>query len=104
MSFHLLHADVGLQVFALRRSSGLELISSMKLNGGEDIQSVLSVCSVLHAEIKFSEIKSPLYGNNKGYKRKAHMQAYDLFSFYWNSGFSENTFENFNFEIPVNMI
>ena len=76
----------------------------MKLDGGEYIQSVLSVWSVLHAEIKFSEIKSPVYGNNKGYKTKAHIQACDLFSFYWNTGFSENTFENFNFEIPVNKI
>ena len=49
--FQLFPADERFYVFALR-ASGLRLISSMRLDDKKNIQSVKSVWSVLHSELK----------------------------------------------------
>ena len=66
-------ADGKLEVFALRVSE-LGLISSMRLDGRKDIQSVKSAWSVLHAELKARVL--PLYrGIAKDVKRTHEIET-----------------------------
>ena len=53
--------------FFLLRASGLGLKSSMRLDGRKDIQSVKSVWSILHSELK-AHIVPLLEGNDEGCK------------------------------------
>ena len=48
-----------------RRDSGLGLISSMKLDGRKDIQSVKSAQSILHFKLNARAL-SPVQENDKG--------------------------------------
>ena len=70
LSFQLFHADSRLQVFVLR-TSGSGLISSMRLDGWNDIHSVKSTCSMLYLELKTS-ILPPLEGNDKMHKMNSN--------------------------------
>lgn len=62
----------------MQRASGLEIISSMRLDNKKDIRSVKFACSVLHSELK-RNVSSPLEENNKG--RKTNSQSLNLFIF-----------------------
>ena len=57
------------------RASVLELISSIRLDGKKDIQSVKSAWSVLSEEFK-ARILLPLQENNKGCKANIHTNTY----------------------------
>ena len=69
MSFQLFHVDE--RLFTLR-VSGLELISSVRVGGRKEIQSVKSAWSVLIPELK-TGVQPALKGNNKGRKIDAHI-------------------------------
>ena len=67
MAFQLFHVDQRLWIFTLR-ASVLELISSMRLDGTNDIQYVKSAWSVLHADVKACVLPR-LQGTMKDVKR-----------------------------------
>ena len=67
-SFQLFHTDEKLFVFVLR-TPDLELVSSRRLDGGTDIQSVKAASSNLHSELRVVVLPS-LEENNKGRKTK----------------------------------
>ena len=76
LSFQLFHTDEGLQSFALR-GSRLGLVSSIILNGRDDMQSIKSAQSILYSEFKTCPL-SPLEENNEGWKTNILTQIHTV--------------------------